>query len=188
MSDINTGTTDATGTGDTSSKGRFSQAAQAARSAAADAASSARGEAASLKSQAGDKLRSFAVDGKERASGALGELSSMLEDAASQIDERLGSQFGGYARQAAGAVSGFADTLRDKDVDDLLDDARGFVRRSPAVAIGAAAAVGFVLARVVKSGFDEARTLGTDPSSTADVSFKADTTTFPDADRGGQTL
>lgn len=182
MSDFDTNTTT------DAAKGRFSQAAQAARAAASDAASSARGEAASLKSQAGDKVRSFAVDGKSKASDALGELSTMLEDAASQIDEKLGSQFGGYARQAAGAVSSFADTLRDKDVDDLVDDARGFVRRSPTIAIGAAAAVGFVIARVVKSGLDEAKTLGTDPSRDADVAFTADSTTFPDTGRSDNTL
>ncbi len=51
-------------------------------------------------------------------------------------------------------MSGFADTLRAKDVDELVAEARDFVKKSPAVAIGAAAAVGFVLARMVKSGLD----------------------------------
>ena len=68
------------------------------------------------------------------------------------MSEKLGEQYGGYIRQAADAVSGLASTLRDKDPDELIDDARNVVRSSPAVAIAAAAAVGFLMARVVKSG------------------------------------
>ena len=41
-----------------------------------------------------------------------------------------------------------------KQVDDILEDTRQFIRKSPGVAIGAAAAIGFVLARLVRSGRD----------------------------------
>jgi len=114
-------------------------------------------EAGKLTDQAGDKLRAFADDGKARATGMLDDLARTIEDAATTIDEKVGAQFGGYARSASGAVTDFADTLRGKDIDDLLDDARTFVRKSPGVAIGAAAAVGFVLARLVQSGIDANR-------------------------------
>lgn len=114
-------------------------------------------EAGKLTGQAGDRLRAFADDGKARATGALDELARAIDDAAGTIDEKVGDQFGGYARSASGAVTNFADTLRNKDVDDLLEDAREFVRKSPGVAIGAAAAVGFVLARVLRAGVDANR-------------------------------
>ncbi len=114
-------------------------------------------EAGKLTGQAGEKLRAFADDGKSRATGALDELAKTIDDAATTIDEKVGAQFGGYARSASGAVTNFADTLRDKDIDDLLENARDFVRKSPGVAIGAAAAVGFVLARLVQSGIDANR-------------------------------
>lgn len=110
--------------------------------------------AARLGQQATDRVRSFAVDGKARAGDALDRLSQMLGDAASQVDDRLGGQYGEYARSAAGAVSNLSTTIRDKDVDELFDDARGFIRKSPAVAIGGAAAVGFVLARLIQSGLE----------------------------------
>lgn len=114
-------------------------------------------EAGKLTGQAGDKLRSFVDDGKSRATGALDELAKTIEDAAATIDEKVGSQFGGYARTASTAVSDFSTGLRDKDVDDLLEDAREFVRKSPGIAIGAAAAVGFVVARLLRSGIDANR-------------------------------
>lgn len=102
----------------------------------------------------GDRIRAFADDGKARAAGALEGVAKMIDDAAVQVDEKLGGQFGGYARQASGVVTKFSDALRDKDVDELVDDVRTFVQKSPAVAIGVAAAAGFVLARVFRSGVD----------------------------------
>lgn len=111
-------------------------------------------EAGKLTSQGIDKAKAYAVDGKDRAGGALEEFARLLTDAAGTVDEKLGAQYGDYARSAANSLSGFGDTLRNKDVDDLLADAKELVKKSPAVAIGTAAAVGFVLARLVKSGLD----------------------------------
>ena len=107
-----------------------------------------------LTAQASDKVRSFAEMGKERAGGALDQLAQMLSDAAGQVDGKLGAQYGQYARTAAEQVQGFSASVRDKNVDELLEDARVIIRKSPAIAIGAAAAVGFVLARLVQSGID----------------------------------
>lgn len=119
-----------------------------------DAKTTIKEEAGKLGTQAADKARSFAGDGKAKASGALDEFSRMMNDAAGTVDEKLGEQYGQYARSAAQSIGGFADTLRSKEVDELLDDARAFVRKSPAVAIGTAAALGFVLARIIKAGVD----------------------------------
>jgi ElaB/YqjD/DUF883 family membrane-anchored ribosome-binding protein len=114
-------------------------------------------EASKYGGQAGDRIRAFADDGKARATGALDELARTIEDAAGTIDEKVGSQFGGYARTASTAVSDFSQKLGAKDIDDLVADAREFVKRSPGIAIGAAAALGFVLARVMRSGVDANR-------------------------------
>jgi hypothetical protein len=104
--------------------------------------------------QAGDKFRAYALTGKDRATTALTDFSQVVNDAAAQIDERLGAQYGDYARRAAESVTGLADTIREKDVDELFDDAREIVRKSPGVAIGAAAVVGFALVRLIKAGLD----------------------------------
>src|SRR3546814_12812240 len=70
-------------------------------------------------------------------------------------------------RRAADSVSGFADTLRTKDVDELLDDARAIVRKSPVIAIGTAAAIGFALVRLVKAGLAEGQ--GDQPGTPPDI-------------------
>lgn len=114
----------------------------------------AKDNAAKVSTQAADKARQFAQQGQTKAGGALDQLTQMLNDAAGQVDEKLGGQYGGYARQAATTIQGFSDQVKNKDVDELVDDVRAFVRQSPAVAIGVAAAVGFVVARVVAAGLD----------------------------------
>jgi ElaB/YqjD/DUF883 family membrane-anchored ribosome-binding protein len=119
-----------------------------------------RGQVSQLRDQATDRVREFADGGKTRASDALEELSRVVADTADSIDERLGGQYGEYARRASDAVSGFADTLRRTDVDELYDNVQSAVRRSPAVAIGIAAVVGFTLARLVKAGLNEGRDSG----------------------------
>ncbi|MND09672.1 hypothetical protein D3C83_331910 [compost metagenome] len=53
-------------------------------------------------------------------------------------------------------MSGFADKVRSRTVDDLLDDTRDFVRKSPGIAIGIAAVAGFMLVRLIKTGLDDA--------------------------------
>jgi ElaB/YqjD/DUF883 family membrane-anchored ribosome-binding protein len=111
-----------------------------------------RDQAGQLRDQGLDRVRDFAEGGKTRASDALEELSRVFADTADTIDERLGRDYGEYARKAADAVSGFADTLRRREVDEIYEDVSSAVRKSPGVAIGVAAVVGFALARVVKSG------------------------------------
>jgi ElaB/YqjD/DUF883 family membrane-anchored ribosome-binding protein len=122
------------------------------KSDAADLRDKASTKASEIKDQAADKARTYAEDGKARASAGLDSVAKMIGDSATQIDEKLGAAYGDYARRAADAVSGFSDNLREKEVEELLDDARDLVRRSPALAIGAAAAAGFVIARLVKAG------------------------------------
>ncbi len=109
-------------------------------------------EFASMKDKAADRAREAANKGKHKATEALGGLGDILRDSAAQIDEKVGSQYGDYARKAADAIDDFATRMDAKQVDDILEDTRQFIRKSPAVAIGAAAAIGFVLARLVRAG------------------------------------
>jgi ElaB/YqjD/DUF883 family membrane-anchored ribosome-binding protein len=108
----------------------------------------------SFKDKAADTARNAAERGKDRASEAVGSLSKLLRDSAATIDKNVGADYGDYARSAADSVEGFADKIGAKPVDEIVEDARQFVRKSPAVAIGAAAAIGFVLARLIRSGRD----------------------------------
>lgn len=128
----------------------------AARDATDKLVRQARGQVLNLRDQAGEKLRAYADDGKGKGAGLLEDISAVIEDAAKSIEQRLGTEYGDYAHRAAGAVSDFAGKVREKNVDDIVDDAKSIVSKSPAIAIAAAAVVGFALVRVLKTGFDQA--------------------------------
>jgi ElaB/YqjD/DUF883 family membrane-anchored ribosome-binding protein len=105
-----------------------------------------------LASQAGDKARGLVTQGLERTSEALANVARMVGDTATGIDDRLGNEYGDYARRAAGSIENVANAIAEKDPDELIEDTRNFVRNSPGIALAGAAVVGFVVARLVKSG------------------------------------
>ena len=110
-----------------------------------------------LAGQAGEKARGLVSQGLERTAEALANVSKMVGDTAPGIEERLGAEYGDYARRAAGAIENVANTIASKDPDELIDDTRTFVRNSPGIALAGAAVVGFVVARLVKSGLASTR-------------------------------
>jgi ElaB/YqjD/DUF883 family membrane-anchored ribosome-binding protein len=111
-----------------------------------------RGGREKLAGQAGERARGFVTQGLERTAETLANVSRMVGDTANGIEERLGADYGDYARRAASAIENTANSIAAKDPDELIDDTRTFVRNSPGVALAGAAVVGFVLARLVKSG------------------------------------
>ncbi len=108
-----------------------------------------------LSGQAADKARGLVGQGLERGSEALANVSKLIGDTASGLDDRLGSQYGDYARKAATTIEETANRLASKDADELIEDTRGFVRKSPGIALAGAAVIGFALVRLVKSGLDQ---------------------------------
>jgi ElaB/YqjD/DUF883 family membrane-anchored ribosome-binding protein len=109
------------------------------------------GEARTYVDQAKEKAAALAVDGKARASGALGNVGKSINETAGTIDEKLGVQYGDYARTAAKSLQDVATKLDEKDLGELGEDVRTFVRKSPGTAIGIAAVAGFFLARLLRS-------------------------------------
>jgi hypothetical protein len=105
-----------------------------------------------LSEQAADKARGFVGQGIERSAEALANVGKLVGDTAGGLDERLGEEYGDYARRAAETLENTANRLASKDPDELIDDTREFIRKSPGVALAGAAIVGFALARLVKSG------------------------------------
>jgi hypothetical protein len=122
-----------------------------------DIATAPSGKAESMKADAIDRAKKAATAGKDKASDALDGVVRFVDDAARSIDEKVGENYGAYARRAAEVVGGFASSLRARDVEELFDDARAAVRRNPVIAIGAAAAVGFIFVRLVQSGLSSAQ-------------------------------
>ena len=110
-----------------------------------------------LASEAATKSRGVIGEGLSKSSDAVGSASRLVADTAGNLDEALGAEYGDYARKTAKYLDDTAQKIAAKDPDELVDDVRDFVRKSPGIALGAAAIVGFALARVISAGFDAER-------------------------------
>jgi len=114
------------------------------------AAGSFREQTMNLRSQATDKLRSFADEGKQQVTNSLDGLVDAAREIAGKIGDK-GGPLAGYATTAADTLEQWASTVKDKSVEDLFDDGREFIRQQPGVAVGIAVAAGFVLTRLLKA-------------------------------------
>jgi len=111
-------------------------------------------KASELAADAKVKAADLANDGKAKASEAMVSLGKIVSDNAGTIDEKLGAKYGDYARTASRSLQETAQKLDAKSVDELGADARNAVRNSPAAAVGIAAVVGFMIARLFRGKRD----------------------------------
>lgn len=125
------------------------------KSEASKKAASLKSEASTLKNQASAKARDAANKGKDKAAEAVGSLAKLLEDSAGTVDTKFGKQYGDYARSAATTVAGLATSLDKKDLDELAASTKDMVKKNPAIAVGAATVIGFVLARMLKGNSND---------------------------------
>ena len=142
-------------------KSRFNAALEEARAGAALLGAEARERASAYGVQArerGDdwtadaktKATELAYEGKARATEAISSLGRVVGDNAAALDDRFGTQYGDYARSASKTLQDTASKLEQKSVEQIGEDAREFVRKSPAAAVGLAALAGFLLARIFR--------------------------------------
>jgi ElaB/YqjD/DUF883 family membrane-anchored ribosome-binding protein len=142
-------------------KSRFNTALEEARAGAALLGTEAKERVSVYRDQArtrgGDwageaktKAGELAVQGKNKASEALTGLSRVVGENAPTIDENLGPKYGEYARTASRKLEETAQRLDQRSVEELTEDAREMVRKSPAAAVGLAALAGFLLARLLR--------------------------------------
>ena len=95
-----------------------------------------------------DIAAELAAEGKTRTSDALSSLGKIVADNAGTIDEKLGARYGDYARTAARSLQEAGVKLEGKELGELGEDAKQLAKKNPGVALGLAAVVGFMLARL----------------------------------------
>ena len=122
-----------------------------------DAARMAKENAARL----GESAREFADQAKDKVESAVSERKSLSADyirsiaqataqAAAAFDSEL-PQAARYIRQASDQMQGMADTVRERDVRELVADVQDFARRQPTLFFGGAVLLGFAALRFLKS-------------------------------------
>jgi hypothetical protein len=88
---------------------------------------------------------------KNRATDGIGSVAQAVRQGTQQLRDQQHDVIARYVEDAASRIDRFANSLRERDVNDLLSDAQRFARRNPALFIGSAFAVGLVSARFLKS-------------------------------------
>lgn len=166
--------TSSTGNGTDGAKNHFNKAMEEAMAGAHALADECRGkfsqktsdlsgEARVKSDEAREKANAFAADakvkaselanqGKARTSEAIVGLSRMIDENAGVLDEKVGPKYGDYARSASKSMQDAAAKLDEKTFEELGEDAKTFVRESPALAVGMAVAAGYVLGRLFTKG------------------------------------
>lgn len=105
-------------------------------------------EAKTYGEEARIKGKDLATQGKGKVSEGLTALGQAVADSAHVVDEKLGARYGDYARTASRSLQDAATKLDQKSVEDLGEDARAYIRKSPGAAVGIAAVFGFLLSRL----------------------------------------
>ncbi|MEO0063297.1 MAG: hypothetical protein RLZZ08_1857 [Pseudomonadota bacterium] len=122
-----------------------------AKDRAGDYTEQARAKGSDWTAEAKTKATELAYEGKAKASEAISGLSRIVADNAATLDDKLGAKYGDYARTASQSLDEFSTRLEGKSVEELGEDAREMVRKSPAVAVGLAAMAGYLVARLFRS-------------------------------------
>jgi hypothetical protein len=132
--------------------------------AAREAGRQARASATNLASEAGEKLRGLADRQVSAGADLIGHVAESVRSAADSLDESA-PELGGFVRGAAERIDDVSETVREKSAGELFQSASDFTRRRPAVVFGAAALLGFLAFRLLRSGsssegFDELEDFG----------------------------
>lgn len=91
---------------------------------------------------------------KDRATEGLGSIASAVRESAQPLRNNQQNMIAEYVEKAADQLEQFSTRLRERDINELVNDAQQFARRRPALFVGAAFAVGVVAARFLKSSSD----------------------------------
>jgi len=88
---------------------------------------------------------------QHRVADSIGSVAQALHQAADQLNEQNEDVVARYTDTAAQRIEQFADSLRNRDLDDLVGQAEQFARRQPELFLGSAVAAGFLIARFLRT-------------------------------------
>ena len=89
---------------------------------------------------------------KDHLATGITDVAQIVKQSADDLRGKgLGSLASPYIDQAAQKLTDFGTTAQQKDIDEVIRDTEAFARVQPALFLGAAALIGFVAARFLKS-------------------------------------
>jgi hypothetical protein len=101
--------------------------------------------------QARQQITSQLDSQRERAAERLEGIAEALHDTGHQLRDRGQAPVGDFADTAARQIDQITRYMRDKSVDQFLEDVEQFARRNPGLFLAGAFGLGFLAARFLKS-------------------------------------
>lgn len=143
-----------------------------------------------VRQQATDQLASQ----KERLVDTLDTVALLLHQAGEHADLQDKAMLTGYVDKASGQLGQWSETLREREVTQLLDDTVQFARRQPMIFFSGALAAGFAGARFLRSSTQQPEDATTstpakdvEPATTDVPKFDSDQDAFNSALASGNT-
>jgi len=93
---------------------------------------------------------------KKMAAGKVDALAEALRASGERLREKQESHMAQCMERVSDRLHSYAGMLRDRDMRDLLQEAKDLARRNPSLFLGGAFALGFALTRFLKSSESEA--------------------------------
>jgi len=97
---------------------------------------------------------------KDKASDQLGTIVQAVRHSSERLREDQQEVVARYVEKAAEQLERFSESLREKDVNELVQDAQRLARRQPALFVGGSFAVGLLAARFLKSSREQSDEYG----------------------------
>ena len=94
---------------------------------------------------------------KDRATDTLGSVATAIRQSSQPLRDNNQEMLANYVGKAADRLEQFSQQLRERDLNELMDEAKHFARRQPALFVGAAFAAGVLAMRFLKSSPDSPR-------------------------------
>ncbi len=161
------------GPGGTESGSQVGQAAEQARQQGQQLAQQAKQQASELANRGNEQVKSQLANQKHDASQRLRPIQTALQETAHQLRRQGQGSVAEYADRTADQVERLSGYLRETEVEEIVDEVRGFARRRPALFLGGAAALGFFATRFLKSSSEEGASAGDGSSVTPTATSRA---------------
>lgn len=143
------------GTNGAGLKEKAADVAGAAKDKASQALGVAKDKAGEVFGQATDKVKEQLSDQKDKAATGLESLTTALRDSSQCFqgsDNPLPLPIGDYANSFAGQIDKLTNYLRERDVDEIVEEVGAYARRNPTLVVGGSFLLGLALARFLKAG------------------------------------
>lgn len=88
---------------------------------------------------------------RDKGADGLESLVSSAESSASDFQEQQREGLASYVSEMASGADNLAESIRHKSVDELIQEAEGLARKSPALFLAGSVAIGLCISRFAKS-------------------------------------